>query len=224
MDAIDTRSDEIPVGSHKQQERYERQRLADKHYRTVNVLVRQQRRELDSAEPQHLAAMVTQFANDAETAFIAADAEVAAGNPAYLAHLRKTIADYRSLLASRRLLLPLVEGELLAPSLFQPAAPMKTTDTAPTGADGPFGFDGFRWRGKEHRGLQLKVWLLIDWLWRQPDRSGSTDDANIAVYGDDESDYGLVSCRTHANKYFLRNRIPLRVRIRDKRIVLREEK
>jgi len=97
--------------------------------------------------------------------------------------------------------------------------------TAPKSEDGPFGIDGFRWRGDEYRGLSPRAWKLLDRVWPADDHSCSLDDAIEAVYGDEDPDLlpkdPLGGPRKDANAFFRGAGILLAVKVSGEKRVQR---
>jgi hypothetical protein len=127
-----------------------RQREAGKRIREFFTLVRRQTRELGIVEPKHLAATVTQFAADAEAAFVAAESAAKQGEPAHLEPLRETMRAHRNTLGMRRALLPLVEGEILAAPLFTPQRLPPATGESGNDAAHSDDFASVRWFGRNY--------------------------------------------------------------------------
>lgn len=80
--------------------------------------------------------------------------------------------------------------------------------------DGPFGGDGFRWNGKEYRGLTPRAWKLLNCVWPTRDRSCGFDAASEAVYGDDIGpEDPLAGPRKDANAFFKQCGINLVIKV-----------
>ena len=89
----------------------------------------------------------------------------------------------------------------------EPAAMVKPS------ADGPFGFDGFRWKGTERGGLTKRAVKLVSAIWPAAEHTCDLQGAIEAVYGDDPPpDDGIGGARKDANNFFQKRRIPLLVK------------
>jgi hypothetical protein len=79
--------------------------------------------------------------------------------------------------------------------------------------DGPFGHNGYRWKGNRHYGLSPRAWKLLSFVWPSRDRSCSYHDAIDALYPDEDADAlpkdPLGGHRKDANAFFAQKRIPL---------------
>jgi hypothetical protein len=83
-------------------------------------------------------------------------------------------------------------------------------------ADGPFGVEGFHWKGTSYFGLTAKPFRLVQALWSAKHRTLSLDHAEAAVYGPNDlpPDSGLPSLRRQINAFFRANGIPWNVTVR----------
>ena len=80
--------------------------------------------------------------------------------------------------------------------------------------DGPLPPDGFRWKGKEFRGLAPQPWRLIDFLWQQKGQQAEFAQLAEPVWRDraeavDSKNFG--STRRDANRWLKSHDLPFKV-------------
>jgi len=81
--------------------------------------------------------------------------------------------------------------------------------------DGPFGHSRFRWHGEEFDGLPSNPYLLLDCLWKAPNRAAGRTEVEEAVWGHDQAvDWSQVkNVASDATSFLAKHRIPLRVTV-----------
>ncbi len=102
-----------------------------------------------------------------------------------------------------------------APEWFDEALPQD-----PPLSDGPFGLDGFRWKGIERVGLRPVPFRLVNVLWNVKDRTARYGELAKSVWDDGEinlrNDDRLSSARRAANKFFESGPFPFSVKLSPK--------
>lgn len=90
----------------------------------------------------------------------------------------------------------------------------------PPPSDGPFGLDGFRWKGIERTGLEAVPHGLLRYLWSATDRAATYDELAEPVWADRNIDVteGMVASARHkATQFFVRWAFPFQVSTSPKR-------
>lgn len=98
-------------------------------------------------------------------------------------------------------------------------------ETNPIRSDGPFPPDGFRWQGKEFRGLSPLPWRLVDYLWLRPEQCAHFNELAEPVWQDheviiDSNNFG--SPRRDANKWLKANKLPFTLASKSNRAFLKK--
>lgn len=88
------------------------------------------------------------------------------------------------------------------------------TAPSPPEQDGPIPDDGFRWQGKDYRGITVKPWLALDAVWNAKDQALDYDDFADPVLRDcrkDVTESMVNSWQRGLNRFFRTNSLPFKL-------------
>lgn len=100
------------------------------------------------------------------------------------------------------------------------AVPPETPSTQPI-SSGPYGIDAFAWNNTVYRGtndgesMRSQVFALVQFLWRQPDKTSSFDELAQPIHKDrnhDVDENTIAGCRRDANTFFKTHGLPWRIK------------
>lgn len=92
----------------------------------------------------------------------------------------------------------------------------ETTDDPPK--DGPEPPDGFNWQGQTHQPMRRQVFMAIQYLWTQWNRTAEIRDLAEPVWQDhgfDVDQEAIKGLRRDINNFFRRNHIPFHAQFKD---------